>query len=441
MKKASAWMMVLLCASSVSAPLSMYAETVMTIDDVIAYAAEYNRDIKAAIRSVEDSLESLKEVFTLDDSSISLDSGYTYTAATSTTDASHGFTLVSSLSVPIVPQLSLSAGISKDLLSDTSASGTAQITFSPFAGKTTEWKDWETYRKAEIHLTQTQIGVPLGAEVAALDVIRGQMGLSYALESLELEEQKYDIAGKRYELADMTYTELQDAGSDLSTARQSYYDAQKSLLSLKKAIYQIIGPDLGDITVHEVTAEELVAMIETRDRELKLAQDGAATTGTLLNRAVELESLNRQLKKTPVYKPDISISASITYTTVKAGGSLSFSLSPNQFQTEERADILADIADKESDLRLEQANLDLELRMLGQNISVAREALQVSLNDYANAQSLVEETQVLLDQGQRTTVELRESELALFTSQIQLFTAAAELYENLGDLLLLYRLS
>ena len=441
MKKVKPTLVALFCLSVSAVPSQIAAETVMTLDDVISYATEHSRDISDAIRGMEDALENLKDVFTLKDSKVSLNSGYSYTTATAEKAAAHGFTIDSTLTVPIVPQLSLSANVSKDLLSDAGPSGSARISFSPFAGSSTEWRDWETYRKAEIQLTRVQNEVPLDAEAAAFDVIRGQMNMAFIEESLDLEEQKHDIAEKRYELADMTYTELQDAGSDLSGARQKYYDGQKTLLTLNKNIYQIIGPDLGEVTVHEIAVEEILAMVETRDRELKEAQDGMATTVELLHCAVELESLNRQLKETPVYKPDVSISAFLNYTAIKAGATVSFSLSPNQFHTDERGDILTDIADKESDLRLEQANLDLEVRMLKQNISVAREALQVSLNDYTNAQSMVKETQLLLDQGQRTTIELRETELALFASRIQLFTAAADLYKNLGDLLLLYRLS
>ena len=418
-------------------PVLAFAQTVMTVGDVAAYAVEHSREIKSSADKVIEAREALDSVFSLENSSLSLGGGYNYNPSSPSQPSS--VNVDGSVSVPIIPEVSLSASL-KDTIGDgLNPSGSFRITYSPFADTKADWRDWETFRKAEIALAALREATPLDAEVAALGLIRGQLNLQFAERSMELEEQKYDIAKKRFELNDITSTDLEDSRSEFGGARQNYYDAQKSLLSLKKTLYQLIGPDLGDVGIDELSVDEVLLMVESREKELSAAREGSAATVNLLNRAVELEALRQQLSETRVFQPSLSVSANVNYFDFKAGTSVSITLSPNQFGREERADISEAIADKELDLNLEQANLDLELRMLEQSISVAREALDISLNDYENALIQYKETEFLLRQGERTAVELNESNLSLFSAQIRLYSSATDLYRNLGDLLLLYR--
>mgnify|MGYP003734025733 CR=1 FL=1 len=413
------------------------AQTVMTVGDVAAYALEHSREIESSVDAVEDAREDLESVFSLDNTSLSLSSGYAYNP--SATSLQNSVAVDGSLNVPIIPQLSLSASLSDTIGDDRNPSGTFRVNYSPFGYPSADWRDWETFRKAEIVLASLRNTTPMRAEEAALDLVRGQLNLQSAERSMALEEQKYFIAQKRYELNDITFTELEDSRSELGGSRQHYYDTQKSLLALKKNLYQLIGPDLGDVSIDELSVDEVLLLVESRDIELVAAREGNSATINLLNRAVELEALRQQLKAPPAFRPSVSISANVNYFDFRAGTTVSVTFSPDQFQGEERADIRAAIADRELDLNLEQANLDLELRMLEQSISVAREALEISLNDYENAGVQYKETEFLLRKGERTEVELEASGLSLFSAQIRLYSAATDLYKNLGDLLLLYR--
>ena len=414
------------------------AQTIMTVEDVAAYALEHSRSIDAAEKALADAREALGIVFSIEDSSLSLSGGYSYNSDPNS-PRPHSVDVSGSVSIPIIPELSVSASLGGIIGDAWDPSGSLRVSYNPFAGASIDWKNWETFRKAEIQLAELENSVPMDAEEAALGLVKGQLNLQSAESSMELEERKYEIAKKRYELNDITYSELEDSRSALGSARQKYYDAQKSLLSLKKGLFQLIGPDLGDITVHELTVDQVLLMISARDGELEGLPPESAATVALLNRVVELEALNRQLDETPVFDPKLSISANINYFDFKAGSSVSITLSPNQFQAEERAEIRDSIADKEFDLSLEQANLQLELRMLEQSISVAREALEISINDYENVEVQYKESELLFKQGERTAVELEETKLSLFSSRIRLYTSATDLYKNLGDLLLLYR--
>ena len=426
------------------APASVvFGQTMMSVSDIAEYALKHSREITAAEDVVKDARDALSEVFNLDKSSLTLSGGYNYTAPPEILPPefkAHSSDAQASLSIPIIPELSVSASLGS-ALDKWDPSGSIGLKYTPFGDPSTEWKDWETLRKAEIQLDSLRNTIPMSAEEAALSLIKGQLDLESAERSMVHAENEYEIGKKRFELEDMTYSELEDVRTAASASRQKYYNSQKSLLSFKKNLYQIIGPDLGDIEVSKLSTDSVLLLIGAREKELEAAEAGDAATVNLLNRAVELDALKQQLEATPVFQPTISVTGNVSpFGYLRAGAGVSVTFSPDQIQTEERADIEAAIADKALDLVLEQSNVDLEVRMLKQGISVAKEALDISISDYENSEIQYKEAKLLFDLGERTELELESSELALFSSSIGLFVSAVDLYKNLGDLLGLYLL-
>jgi len=422
----------------------VFGQTVMSVSDIAEYALTHSRDIAAAEKAVADAQDALSEVFEIEKSSLKLSGGYDYTEPSETPGPEyeeHSFDADASITIPIIPELSLSASLGSSI-DEWDPSGSLSLRYEPFGDSSTEWKEWETLRKAEIQLADLQNTIPMSAEEAAFDLIEGQLNLESAERSMTHAENEYEIAKKRYDLQDITYTELEEYRTDASATRQKYYNSQKSLLSIKKNLYQIIGPDLGDIEVSELSTDSVLLLIAAREEELTAAEAGEAATVDLLNQAVELEALKQQLEETPVFEPTISVTGSVSgFDSLRASAGVSVTFSPDQIQTDEREEIETDITDKEFDLSLEQANVELEAKMLKQNISVAREALDISISDYDNSLVQYEEAKLLFDLGERTELELEESELSLFSSSIALFASAVDLYMNLGELLGLYLLT
>ena len=422
----------------------VFGQVKMTVSDIAEYALRHSREIASAEEAVEEARETMSEVFSLDKSSLTLSGGYDYTAPLENPTPGfkeHAGSAEGTITIPIIPELSVSASLGSSI-DEWDPSSAIRLSYNPFGDSSTEWKEWEALRKAEIELNNLQNTIPMGAEEAALNLIKGQLDLESAERSMKHAENEYEIAGKRYELRDLTYTELEEYRTAASASRQKYYNAQKSLLSLKKNLYQIIGPDLGDIEVSELSTDAVLMLIAAREKKLAAAGAGEAATVNLLNQAVELEALNQQLEATPVFEPTISVTGNVSpFGNLRAGAGVSITFSPDQINTEERVEIMTDIADKELDLTLEQANVELEVRMLEQSISVAREALEISMSDYQNSLVQYQEAELLFKLGERTELELEASELSLFSGSIGLFVSAVDLYVNLGDLLQLYLLN
>ncbi len=430
-----------------------FSQNVLTVSDITAYALENSREIRKAREEVREAGETISEVFTLNKSSLSVSSGYNYVPAAGPTDSEqpaqqqtqspveHTVSVDAGVTIPIVPELSVSAGLSNTFLDDKdNVTANIRLNYSPFGDPSTEWQEWETLRKAQIKLANLQQTVPMNAETAALNLAKGRLELQAAERAMELADREYEISKKRYDLEDITYAELEEFRADAGTSRQAYYNSLKSLLSLKKSLYQIVGPNLGDIEVSALSTDDVLLLVRERETNLEAAGAYAAATVALLNLAVETEALKRRLKATPVFRPSLSLTGTMNFNSFRTGAGVSLTLSPDQFQHEERNELSEAIADKEADLVLEQANVTLEVRMAEQSISVAREALDISIKDYTNAEIQNRESQLLHERGERTDLELERSNLSLFSASIRVFSSAVDLYANLGDLLRLYLL-
>lgn len=415
----------------------VFAETQMTIGEIADYALENSREIENAIDSVRDAEDAAGGIFEFESSRLSVNGGYTY-APDAPVDV-HSLSLSSSISVPIIPQVSVSGSI--DQILEDELKGSVSISVSPFAGLGSEWREWETLRKAQVQLSSVEANVPMNAELDALDMIRTVLNLSYVEQSLALEESKFEIAQSQYELGDLNYSEYDSAVSGLSSARQKYYEAQKSLFTMQKKMYQILGPGADEVQVTPVAAEEILSMIRTRENELNTAMSRNPSSVSLLNTMIELEALNRQLKQTPAFLPSVSLSANTNFPFSQARASVSFSVSPNDIALEERDDIKQSIAWKQLDLEIEHQSIELEKKMLEKSLAVAKEALQISQNSLDAANRRFEENKYLHDLGEKLDIELEESELSVFSAEINLLRSAVDLYRTLGDFLLLYIIS
>ena len=431
------------------------AETVMTVEEIGEYARSNGRDAKSALANLALAEEGFEGVIAIENSSLKLDGSYTLTPDSASTplltDEDHDASASATVTVPIIPQLSLSARFSSDLLDTDRDSGaptvdwdpraTLSLTASPFASMPDGFREWETHQKALVRVSYTEQLAVFDAQLSALAVLRSQMNLAVADENFALEERKQEISKKQYELGDISYSELQDSGADLNTARKQYFDAQKALLSAQKALYTILGPELGLIEVVPLELEDMLSLVDALQVRLQAADAADPVSQNLKYLEIELAALNRQLEETPLLQPSLTLSANSNIPFTSVAGSISITLSPNQVKDEERRDIREAIEDKQLDISTELLGLELELQMLQRSIAVAREAYEVSVNDLERAETIYEETKFFHERGERTDIELEEASLSVTSAEIRLFGSTADLYSSLGDLLLLFVLA
>lgn len=448
-----------------------FAQSRMTVVEVGEYARMNSREIRSARLNLEAAEEAFQGIITLDDSRLSLNGGYTYTPSYTrpptladdpddiiddlvTESEAQSFTGGATLTIPIIPQLSLSAGanVTAPITTDTpaeeiesSVDGNLSITLSPFTPMRDGYRETEAHKKALVQLEYIEEETVQTARSAALALVSSQMNLSLAGQRYELEMAEEEVARKRYELGEQSFAELQTASTELSDARKRYLDAQRALLSGQKQLYQILGPEVGELEIAEASIEDLLGMIAELQRRLDDLANRDPMSLALKNTEIELAALYQQLSETPLYQPDLTLAANtnfpaenseIPFSPIRGTISLSFSL--QQINDEERNDIEEDIENKMLDVSTEILGLSLEVKMLQHSVSIAKEAMEVSTSDYENAETDLNETVFLHERGESTDTELWEAELNVLSAEIALFSSARDLYGALGDLMLLY---
>jgi len=406
----------------------------LAVEQFVALVLEHSRDIEKAEQSVQDALEEMDVRTSLEGSSVSVSGGLGYVPPSGSFGAQWGAGADASLSVPILPQVSLSGRI------DDALTGSVSLSLKPFALGLADPAKEESYLKALVKLTYTRAQTALEAEKSALDLLARRKDRVKAQEDLDYREDSYHVVSERYALEDATHDEYIEAGSQLSTARRSALEAEKRLLDAQKDVKLLLGPDVEAVAIGEVSLEQLLGMIDARRGTADdLSSAGKAGSQNLEELEIGLDRLEADLERTWLWRPNLSISAgaSVPLESFQATVSLSFSLS--DLKTEERDDLKETIADQREDISLERYSLEVEGEIQKKSVATAEYALEVALTEVDQNRLTVAESEVLHEQGYLTDLELRQSRLALRAAEISAFSSACDLYYALGELILLYQ--
>lgn len=401
----------------------------LSVAELQAKALAGNLDLRKARAAVDDAAEELPWDSELEKARLSASGSQGYSP-------NEPFVLDPQLqagvSVPVVPQLSL--GISA------SSRGTlgASVSLSPFAAGATRYREEEQYRRAVLEAAYRAAIVGYDVEAAAYGVVAAQAALSLAQATREYQEDRMAASERAYELGELTYDEVEDVRSDLTTARQGLFDAQRRLLNAQAGLYRLLGPEAGRVGVEPVDAEEILRLIRRRDDELFRIGQEEPRSLTLDTMAVHGRRMEAELAATPVYRPDLKISADLEYPEWAIGGSLSFSFSPNDLNADARAELADAIHEHRMEMELERMALEYQVDILWQSLEVARAALSGDRQALREAQTLRAEAEVLLGQGRRTQLELRQADLAVMRAELNVFSAAVSVLSAQADLLLAY---
>jgi len=401
----------------------------LSLSGLQAVALEGNLDLRKARAAVGDAARELPWKSDLEKTRLSAAGSQSYSPDVP-------FTLdpqvQASVSVPVVPQLSL--GVSA------SSRGTvgAAVNISPFAAGVTRYREEEQYRRAVLEAEYRAASLGYDVEAAAYGVMEAEAALSLAEATRRYQEDRLAADEQAYELGKLTYDELEEVRSDLTAARQGVFDAQRRLLNAQLGLYRLLGPEAGRVGVETVDVEEVTARIGERDGQLVRIANGEPRSLTLDTMAAHALRLEAELAATPVYRPDLKVSAEVEYPDWVLGGSVSFSFSPTDVNANARSDLVDAIEEQRMDAELERMALGYQVEMLRQSLEVARSALSSRQQELLEAKTLRAEADVLLGQGRRTPLEYRQAELAVMRAEQNVFSAAVSVLAAQVELLLAY---
>lgn len=408
------------------------AQSALTLEELQSAARSGNLDQKKAERTLVDAQKNLRWESELSSARASLSGSI---------GSSGQLSGQAQLSVPIIPQVSVGASVSSNGNAD------ATLSLSPFAAWRSSYQQKAAYQKAQVALANQTAKLGYDVESAAFGVMQAQGNVGLAKVKLALEIEQAEVAQKAYDMGELTYENLETARSELVAARQSGFDAEKGLLNARVQLYRLLGPAAGEPDVKGASADEILSLIPARDA-LLAEKKKAAQGGSLALRQAEinLESLRQQLAATPVYRPSLGLSGKVSYnpsapaesSPFSGSGSLSFSFSPSEIKSDERASLLQSIAEAERDIELERMALRLQASVADQSLAVARQVLESRKAELLQAETTLAEARLLLEQGERTSLEVEQSRINLESTRMRLFQAAAGVLDAQAKILLSY---
>jgi outer membrane protein TolC len=419
---------VLLCAALCAA--RGFGQSGASIEELAAMGAANNLELQKARRALQNALEELMWTSDLADTRIDLSGGYSREPAGELSGQA-------TLTVPIIPQVSLAASVSSE------GSGSASVKVSPFATGDARYLLVQAYNKAALDLSYATQKLGFDIQAAACAEVQARTALALAEAKLALEEQKAAAAESRYTMGQLSYEDLDSERANLIAARQGRFDAERGLLSARVALYRLLGPSTTETEVKGMESGELEASIASRDAMLESLGGSEPATLALRQSTLDLQALKEQLAQTWVYRPNLDISAGLAYqpasaSPLAASASLSLSFSPSDIKTEDRAEILQSIADKEKEVALERLASRFQEQILRQALAVAKQALATRQTELEQAQSAVAGGEVLLSQGRWTSLEMEQARINVESAKAGVFSASAAVLKAQTDILLVY---
>lgn len=407
---------------------------ILSVAEIARQVQSRNLDIFKAAQSVERARKELAGEAELMESSLSVGGGYTTTRS-----GANGWYGQSSLTLPFLPQLSAGAtlGVDEQWRFEESLS----LTVKPLTPSDQTYSEEQAYNSARVSERYLKRRLFLDAEGAALSLLIRDMERELARDAEKLEEKKYELVQRRQEVGDASFQDVQDQLVDLIEARQDLFDSQKRYLTGWRNLQLLFAPGEERIAVQPLPLVELLDWIEVRKSEANRFDNKKPVTEKMEYLGLELTALQTELKITPAWRPDLSLSAAVAFPyefPQSHSVSLNFTISPDQLQKEERRELQEDIELARLEIAAETYATQLQKTLARQSIDLAEQALKGGRIQEERDQLVLQEAELLFQQGRRTTLELEQLRLNLRRTEILSFQAAAELYRVLGEYLLLF---
>jgi hypothetical protein len=409
----------------------------LRIEEIALRAQAENPQVLKALRTLKNSEEALAGESRLLDSRLSVEAAVGTAQNQELSGGEYGLSGQAGISIPLLDQLSLGATVTAR--EDREIDGELSLSVAPFAAGDPSYAEEEAYGKALAAWKTLRQQVYFDAEEAVLDVLTGEMERELAGMSLELESSRYETVKKELELGEASFGELQDQLSELTDARKNLYTVESQRLSSWKELQLLFDPNSGEVDPAPLSLPELRELIRKREQRIAALAGVRPSSQTLATLELELEALQSELKNTPLWRPDLNLSASLALPDPsKFNLAASLSFSPGDLKSDEREDLQEEIDEKNADIRSERFDLSLQKQLIEQNIAIARQAWDAAILAGEQAALTLQESELLYQQGELTVFELEQARLSDKSAEIDSYRAAADLYGTQSELLMLY---
>ena len=415
----------ILLASVVTAAvltLAVSAETVNTIEQVEQLALLNSLEYKEAVLNLLNAENDLEGYIQLESSSIALSGTY----------SSGGVGWQTSLQLPVVEQLGISASFNQNL------EASVGLFLNPLSHSTTVKESRLNYQLAAAKAESAAVSVADTAVSKYLSWAAASEDYRIMKDAADINKTLYDDEKVRYEMGEATLDDVREAFTAWSESRTDLNSSLSSLQAAETSLYAALNIDPESV---ELGAPDSTVIAELTEKlKNDIAIDNLSIIGNIdvYSAEIEVENLQTRLSATWLFDPDFSISGSMSFSVdepqPELSATASISFSPDDWNS-------ADINELEKEIEIYRQKTDQIINDEELKLSQAITAAEIGAINFelagvelTQAEELLDEAEFLNKQGEYSEAELEETKLQYRKSELNLFKAAADYYTCLRTL-------
>ncbi len=335
--------------------------------------------------------------------------------------------IVSTLNLPIINEVQLSADINQDLV------GSVGVSINPFTGNREREISHINYNIADIVETKTLGNTQKNGIETVLNYLTIKQ--RFELEKIEEELNKtlYDDAKNRYKLADITLDDLQDALVEWSDSRVSLLNITQDLHSLENTLLEVLGGDRDIIEGIDITIESLLSSLDLIKSSIDLSSADYLNDKQLLIDKLQLDKSQSEFNAIHAYNANLRAQGGINYNLstpdeVDYNASITFSISLDDFniKEKEREKERLLLANKEYTLQQEKAKNLFKQRLNAIDLNeINSETVYIQ---YEQAKTVLSEAEILFNLGDYSETDYIGAWILFEQAKTSLYTAYASEY-------------
>ena len=314
------------------------AETINTISGVEETALLNNLDYKSAVLDVLKAENALEGYIKLGSSSLSFSGSYGGgTGGTSDEDSDPAFSWQASASLPVIEQISLGAGVDRDM------NGTFTLSLNPLSHSGSVEQTRLAYNKAVAAAEDKAEEISDKAVEAYLAWAAAESDYQVKTETTEVKQTLYEDEKVRFEKGDSDLDTVREKFTAWSEARTAENNARTSLQTAEAALFSLLNVDPSEVNVEMPGETELTEETERLKSETADADFSISGSYSVLAAESTADSLELQLKNTWIFEPQLSVSGTLTVSAdsavpeLSATAALSFGL--DDWNADEREEL------------------------------------------------------------------------------------------------------
>lgn len=399
--------------------LSIFSQiTLDNFNKIKEFAAKNNIEYKESLINLSVKINNIEPLLKFEESKITGEATIDYTGES---------IYKSSIELKIIEQLEATGSINNDL------EGSIGLNINPFTNNGNREITDLQYKIAYITSVNTLKKVENNALMNFLNWSITKKNISILNDKVNRNLDIYNESKVRYDIGNITLDDLHEDLIKYSTTRKFLLEEEQKLKTLETTLYNSLGAVSNEVIITEITLEEL-------KKELDIIKENGMSNhfNPESNYGYNLALLNQQIEKnnkdhTWFYTPDLSIKGNIPYNEgdielEEITGSISFSIALDDFNFNDRkiANDKYELAVKSSSLALKEAESNFKKAI--EKIVSSEINSNIWDTEYQQAQILLSEAILLLNNGTYSKLDLEEKRIFLQESELNLMDAYSQEY-------------